>query len=394
MSAGKYSKLMVSRYTLGYYYDSLNTPVVINNLDGVTKELGFQLLNLLATQDEFPPSYYWLANCYYQGNGTDVNMEKALEFYLAAVHKTETVDAMVRVAHMYEQGQGMNEPDPIMALKYYQASAEEQHPEGEYNMGMAYWRGLYNIPINLGEAVVWFTRSATKYPASSWALGQMALENGDQDVAIAWWQKSIRQGHVPSMRSLAKLLLRSSETEEGSTEDAAAEALNTTTITGTQQVIANEDAVDSSTSIDKAISLLEGAVRSGDPESLVILGKYHQKSALQNQQQTQAYGDDTIMDDEEQNAEIILQKRQAQQELAIRCFEQAAAMGHIEAMFLAAQSWHSQQQFAAALDLYKRAAEHNHPLSRVMRARYKIAGLGGDEADPVVGYQVTKRIQF
>ena len=175
MSAGKYSKLMLSRYTLGYYYDSSNIPVVINNLDGVTKELAFQSLDLLATQDEFPPSYYWLANCYYQGNGTDVNMEKALEFYLAAAHKTETVDAMVRVAHMYQQGQGMDEPNSVMAFKYYQASAEEQHPEGEYNMGMAYWRGLYNIPINLGEAVVWFTRSATKYPASSWALGQMAL---------------------------------------------------------------------------------------------------------------------------------------------------------------------------------------------------------------------------
>ncbi|KAI7849263.1 hypothetical protein BDC45DRAFT_280814 [Circinella umbellata] len=386
MSAGKYSKLMLSRYTLGYYYDSSNIPVVINNLDGVTKELAFQSLDLLATQDEFPPSYYWLANCYYQGNGTDVNMEKALEFYLAAAHKTETVDAMVRVAHMYQQGQGMDEPNSVMAFKYYQASAEEQHPEGEYNMGMAYWRGLYNIPINLGEAVVWFTRSATKYPASSWALGQMALENGDQDVAIAWWQKSIKQGHVPSMRSLAKLLLRSSETEENSTEDAAAEALNTITPVTTQQV--TEGAIDSTTSIDKAISLLEGAVRSGDPESLVILGKYHQKSALQNQQQqTQGYGDDIIMEDEEQNAEIVLQKRQTQQDLAIRCFEQAADMGHIEAMFLAAQSWHSQQQFAAALDLYKRAAEHNHSLSRVMRARYKIAGLGGDEADPIAGYQ-------
>ncbi|KAI9270679.1 hypothetical protein BDA99DRAFT_534789 [Phascolomyces articulosus] len=392
MSAGKYSKLMVARYTLGYYYDpSSNSPVVIQQLDGITKEMAFQSLHLLATHDEFPPCYYWLANCYYQGNGTDINMEKALEYYLEAANKTDNVDAMVRVAQMFEQGQGMEEPNPIEAFKYYKSSAEEQHPEGEYNMGMAYWRGLYAMPINLGEAVVWFTRSATKHPASSWALGQMALENGDQDVAIAWWQKSIRQGHVPSMRSLAKLLLRTSESEEDSPitqqENAAAAALSG------QQVVLSNEAGEPHTSVDQAISLLEEAVRSGDPESLVMLGKIHQKNAtLQDQQpqqqQTQNYGDDTV--DAmiiEEDAEILFQKRQAQQDLAIRCFEQAADMGHVEAMFLAAQSWHSQQQFAAALGLYERAAQHNHDLSRVMRARYKIAGLGGIEANPKAGYQ-------
>ncbi|KAI9494723.1 hypothetical protein BDB00DRAFT_938052 [Zychaea mexicana] len=399
MSAGKYSKLMLARYTLGYYYDPSNSPIAINNLDGVTKETAFQLLYLLATQDEFPPCFFWLANCYYQGNGSSVDMEKAFEYYLAAAHKTDMVDAMVRVAYMYEHGQG-TEPDPMAAFKYYQASADEHHPEGEYNMGMAYWRGLYNVPINLGEAVVWFTRSATKYPASSWALGQMALENGDQDVAIAWWQKSIKQGHVPSMRSLAKLLLRTSSSTSSlpssptsmdclPTEDDAAAALNDEMVLSSSSSNNNNEAGNFNT-VDRAISLLEGAVRSGDPDSLVILGKYHQKCALQDVhlQSSNSNGQDCCDDDTlVQNAEILLQKRQAQQELAIRCFEQAANMGHVEAMFLAAQSWHSQQQFAAALDMYERAALQNHALSRVMRARYRIAGLGGITADPEAGYQ-------
>ncbi|KAI8142152.1 hypothetical protein BJV82DRAFT_517070 [Fennellomyces sp. T-0311] len=372
--ASKNAKLMVARYALGYYYDSSNAPITIVNLDGVTKEAAFQLLFHLATQDEFFPAFYWLGNCYYQGNGTEVNKCKAFEYYIlvAESEKPNSMDAMLRVAYMYEEGDGV-QVNPAAALKFNQSCADKGHPEAQYNMGMAYWRGKYNANINLGEAVVWFTHSATIYPASSWALGQMAFENGDQDVAIAWWQKSIKQGHVPSMRSLAKLLL---QTTTGEAE--AAVALNS-------QIATTQDP--NSTHVETAMGLLENAVRSGDPEALVDLGKIHQKSAttMTRQPLLPELCDD--YDDDMQAAEIYLQKRQAQQELAIRCFEQAAAMGHIEAMFLAAQSWHSQQQFAAALDHYERAAERNHALSRVMRARYRIAGLGGITADPETGYK-------
>lgn len=60
-------------------------------------------------------------------------------------------------------------------------------------------------------------------------------------------------------------------------------------------------------------------------------------------------------------------------------------------MFLAAESWHSQQQYAAALEYYERAAQHGHLLARVMRARYRLAGLGGMESNPALGYQVNQK---
>lgn len=243
---------------------------------------------------------------------------------------------------------------------------------------MAYWRGLLNVDINLGEAVVWFTRSAAKYAASSWALGQMALENGDEDVAIAWWHKSIALGHAPSMRALASLLLQTQ----------------------------SEQSQQKSTKFERAMELLAEAVRSGDAESLVLLGQLHQAGAVTSKPMIAAAppppesdlaatvmmsiddnDTETPPSDEHDNAEIIMQKQQEEQELATRCFQQAAAMGHVEAMFLAAQSWHAQEQFAAALEFYERAASHGHLLSRVMKARYQIAGLAGLPADPEAGYR-------
>lgn len=224
---------------------------------------------------------------------------------------------------------------------------------------MAHWRGLFNVPINLGEAVVWFTKAATKYAASSWALGQMALENGDQDVAIEWWQKAIARGHVPSMRALASLLVQSSG-----------------------------DLLPNNKSLECAMDLLAEAVRSGDAESLVLVGQLHQAGAIAMKPKDSPKKLTAEAEDEDEEAEMILQKQREQQELATRCFQQAAAMGNVEGMFLAAQSWHAQQQFAAALEYYERAAACGHALSRVMRARYRIAGLAGIPADPEAGYQV------
>ncbi|KAI9317040.1 hypothetical protein BX666DRAFT_1941314 [Dichotomocladium elegans] len=395
---------MLARYVLGYYYDEtavaaatnaslpssiasaggLTTtmgqkeqlrPVQLTNLAGLTVADGFRLLFELATADKFPSAYFWLGNCYYDGIGADSDYEKALQWYLLAVDKTREADAAIRVAVMYELGQG-TPVNTVEALKYYQRAAEWDHPEAQHKLGMAYWRGLYNVPINLGEAVVWFTHSASKYSASCWALGRMALENGDQDVAIKWWHKAIAAGHTPSMRELASLLLQSSTS--------AAAAINEENGLPLMPTEADE-------TVEQAMDLLASAVQSGDAEALVMLGKHYQRQSnaaaaaqQKDQQQEPPLSGDM---DETEEAEQLMQHRSKHHDLSIRCFEQAAAMGHVEAMFLAAQSWHSQEQFAAALDHYERAANQGHALSRVMRARYWIAGYGGIDADPVAGYK-------
>ncbi|KAI9305941.1 hypothetical protein BJ944DRAFT_239205 [Cunninghamella echinulata] len=286
---------------------------------------------------------------------------------------------------------------------------------------MTYWKGSLGTTINLGESVIWFTRSAAqKYAASHWALGQMALENGDQDVAIVWWRKAIELKYAPAMRALARLLLQNNQV--------------------------NGDYITNDSNLDRAMELLAEAVENNDAESLAYLGQLHQVKATQSEISSSSsssshvlsrnnnsgilsnrnsvssstmnntlstynnnnsnYNDDHCNTDKERNetdddahstnmndtddddaAELILQRQQQRQGLATRCFEQAAEMGHVESMFLAAESWHSQQQYAAALEYYEKAAQHGHLLARVMCARYKLNGLGGMEINTSLGYK-------
>lgn len=193
-------------------------------------------------------------------------------------------------------------------------------------------------------AVRWFTAAAQqRHGASHFALGQMALENGDQDVALAWWQKGADLGHAESMRALAVILMH-----------------------------------DNGDDLARALQLLSDAAQLGDAESLVCLGRLYQAGTVPT--------DDN--DDEGENAG---QKHEDQLAMATTYFERAAQLGHVEAMFCTAQLWHAQQQYAAALDYYEQAANHGHLLSRVMRARYRLGGLGGIKADAEAGYKVEKK---
>ncbi|KAF7722301.1 hypothetical protein EC973_003452 [Apophysomyces ossiformis] len=356
------SKFMVARYILSYVPLSENSA---NNVEAMTSTVGhdmtkkdaFHILHSLATEDHFGLAFFWLddlADCYRQGNGVSANITEAMRWYTVAANEAGDIEAIMTLADIYEHGKGV-EMDGSLAFRYYQQGAEYGHPEAQHKLGMAYWRGLYNTPINLGDAVIWFTRSAArKHAVSHWALGQMAMENGDHDVAIAWWQKSIELGDVPSMRSLARLLLQTSHDE-------------------------NEQ----SSRLGEAMELLADAVRKGDAEALMLLGQVHQVRAINRADSDK----DELKDMEEEGDDLEAVKCQEEQELATRCFQQAAAMGNVESMYLAAESWHSQQQYAAALEFYNRAADRGHLLSRVMRARYYLSGLGGVQGNPEAAHK-------
>ncbi|KAL0093314.1 hypothetical protein F4703DRAFT_1939273 [Phycomyces blakesleeanus] len=375
----KASKLMVARYALSYVpllSSADSTEVVSQDVEKMSKKDAFQMLYNLATEDQFESSYFWLADCFYMGNGVAINYPQALMWYNRSVEATRDAEAMAKIGSIYEQGLGGVEKNERLAIDYYKQSADQGSAEGQYKMGLANWRGMCGVPINLGDAVLWFTWSAKqKYPDSHWALGQMALENGDQDVATEWWHKAIALDHIPSMRSLASLLLQTSNQTQPQTQAQA----QTQTQSQTGVVTPNSH-------LEHAMELLANAFRHGDAESLVDLGKLHQRGIV-----TQA--DSNSSNNSGHPTVLLLQpgfltpKQQEEQELATRCFEEAAAMGHVESMFLAAESWHARQQYAAALGFYEKAAHKGHISSRAMVAHYRLKGLGGIEADPSSAYK-------
>ncbi|KAF7727770.1 hypothetical protein EC973_007001 [Apophysomyces ossiformis] len=367
---GRTAKLMLARYILSYVPSSSsdsphNSPVQTTNK--MTKQEAYDMLYQLATQDQFGPSYYWLADCLRQGHGTEPNMTDAARWFMKAADEMTDAEAMVRLGMMYDQGEGVP-MDKVIAFRYFQKSAEKDHAEGLYRMGMTYWQGTSST-IDLHRAIEYFTRSAAqKHHNSYWALGQMAWNNNDWDLAQKWWQKGAAHNHVPSARSLAKLLLQTKQ---------------------------DDDAETYYNHLMQAFDLLSIGAWSNDPESLILLGQLHQMGALSaSQQRLQSVSKtrsrtprDGYIDDDDVEEEIALQKQQEEQELAIQLFERAAALGNVDGMFLAGQAWHAQEQYAAALEFYERAADHGHLLSRVMRARYRLEGLGGIKADPEAGFK-------
>ncbi|CAO3591813.1 unnamed protein product [Absidia cylindrospora] len=391
---GRTAKLMVARYVLCYIGDSSSDIDTADLVIEYTKENAFKMLENLAVMDRFKSSFYWLADCYLMGNGTEINYHDALYWFRRSADETKDKDSMFKVAYMFEKGLG-SDVNLSMALQYNEQCANDGHAEGQHKMGMAFWRGQYNLEIDLNKSVEWFTKSATqRYNQSHWALGQLAIENGDQEMAVAWWQKAIDLGHVLSMRLLATLFLQQPSSSSSSSNDTPLD-------------------------LGRALQLLADASRLGDTESLVLLGQVHQAgmvtSSLQfhstdnllpklQQSEIQCSADDIshggvsggssiINSDGDEEMEMndeetrLLQRQQEEQELATRCFEQAACQGHVGAMFLAAQSWHTQQQYAAAFEFYDQAAQCGHTLSRVMRARYQLAGLGGIPIQKELGFQ-------
>ncbi|CAO3591885.1 unnamed protein product [Absidia cylindrospora] len=376
---GRTSRLMVARYVLSYSAGGsssiVNTTTQHNTANlGIThtKVDAFKMLENLAVVDRFESSFYWLADCYFMGNGTDTNYHDALYWFRRSADEIHGKDAMFKAAQMYEKGLG-TETNHTLAIQYTQMAANLGHTEGQHQMGMAFWHGFYGLAIDLNKSVQWFTKSATqRYGESHWALGQMAYENKDYEMAAAWWQKAVDIGHVTSMRLLGMLILH--------------------------QPLASSSKNPAATfDIGHALQLLTGASQLGDVESLVLLGQVHQagmvtslfQTTLSNHQQSETscdsqQGETSILNSDGEEEPVmneeevqILQRQQEEQELAIRCFEQAASLGHIGATFLAGQYWHTQQQFAAAFEFYEQAAQRGHTLSRVMRARYQLAGLGG-----------------
>ncbi|KAI8374477.1 uncharacterized protein BYT42DRAFT_499505 [Radiomyces spectabilis] len=359
---GNTAKLMVARYILSYV--PLSTSTLKEDADHSrmsccmqTKEEAFQMMFDLASEAHFGPSFYWLADCYFHGHGVSPDPIQAIYWYKRAVEENNHAEAMMKLADIYAHGQGI-EKNERLAYQYLQQSAEGGHAQAQHELGITLWQGRYQLQPDLAKAVAWLTRSAAqKWPESHYVLGQMAMDNGDRDVALAWWHKASDLGHVLSMRTLALALLD------------------------------QEKDLD----LSKVARLLSEAGKSGDAESLIFLGQLHQNGsmiALRHQARAthlEPIGDDDSEEDDGTNT--LLQDQEEEQTLAIQYFEQAARMGHVKGMFLAAQAWHAQQQYAAALEHYEHAASRGHILAKVMRARYRLAGLGGLTADPATAYK-------
>ncbi|KAI7876672.1 HCP-like protein [Lichtheimia hyalospora FSU 10163] len=355
-TTSKAAQWMMCRYILDYD-DTV--------LFGETKQDAFKMLSHLAITDNgadpFTPAFYWLAYCFQYGLGTSIDLVQAIKWYQKAIEEDDHVEALVQLGLIHSQGGPGVPVDQEHAIDLIQRAAEQGHPAGQYQLGMAYWRGLHSITIDEEKATRLFQDAATQgYGHGHWALGEMAYEKNDKTMALHCWRNGTQQGDPSSMRCQAQLLL-----EHMPQDDTACIK---------QQYM-------------DAMELLTGAAQAGDTESHFYLGRIYlaeaallKTNAISLQEQSQA--------NREEHSMMIQQQHDDKIELAKQYLEKAAMTDHVEAMFLSAQIWHEQQQYATALVYYERAAEQNHPLARVMRARYLLGnGISCVNPDPQAAYK-------
>jgi TPR repeat protein len=317
---------MVSRYILSYD----GPPGPDSPSDPVTKTKAAESLIALA-ESKFKAAYFWAGDCYYNGNGIEKDLALAFNWFQRADLECKDPDAKLRIGKMYKDGSGV-EKDVAKAVQIFEALVDTKHQTvAQQTLGQIYWEGSKDVERNIDISKYWYTLAVKDSSADAeYMLGLISMELGEEEEALTWYEKAIDRGNVAAMREFALLYQHG----EGSIEQ----------------------------DLSKTSFWLQRAVTEGDSEAMVYLGLAYE------------HGMGTV----------IFRNR----DKAMQLYQDAAAAGNSNAMFLAAQMFHASENYAQALELFEQAANHGKMTARVMIARYSLNGLGGSKEDPVSGFKV------
>ncbi len=103
-------------------------------------------------------------------------------------------EAQRRLGEMAYKGQGVKK-NLQAAFKWTELAAQGGDRIAMYNLGYLYERGE-GAPKNQELAIEWYTRSAVQnYSEAQYKLG-LLNESQNRQVALGWYEKAYRQGHV------------------------------------------------------------------------------------------------------------------------------------------------------------------------------------------------------
>ncbi len=102
-------------------------------------------------------SMIYIANAYSNGNGVEMDNEKAVKWYLNAA-RLGNIHAMDHLGYIYTNGLNGLDQDLTQAIKWFSNSADNGSPTAAWNMGYFYYNG-YGVPRNLKESQRWFKRA-------------------------------------------------------------------------------------------------------------------------------------------------------------------------------------------------------------------------------------------
>jgi TPR repeat protein len=348
----------------------------------ISPEACFEILSQLSIHDQFPQAFQPLGLCYMNGTGIEQNPLQAIFWLRKAAQELNDPIAYFNLADVYMNGAQGIPSDIQLGLSYLRQSADMGYTEAQYRMGRIHLEGEYGVNVDERTAAQWFKSAASQLHVESiWSLAQMAGQIQQLELQLQYQKKAASLGHIISMRVLGTWYLKQL------VESAFLNAL-------VQQEYLAE-----------ALKYLHMAGDAGDTASLVMLGKAYTSciktkvkfSASSSPTKEQLHHLPTPSDthssfdenEDEDEGESRFQCEEDEKNLAIECFESASALGDIEATVYAAEAWHEQKQYAAALEYFEKAADQGNVMARFFCARYCIEGYGGSQLNPEKGFQVS-----
>lgn len=350
---GKTAKMMVARLALGDLPNIQNNPsifqILLNSSDItiITAHMAFEQLFTLAVEDQFVQAFQPLGSCYLYGHGTEINPSQALVWLQKAAEEHNDPIAYFHLSYLYKTSE-----NKTLAFDYLNKSAVMGCTEAQFQLGMVYLHGDNDFITDKNEctAAIWFKRAASNsHSQSAWTLSEMASRIHQDELQFQYQESAASFGHVLAMR-----------------------------IVGQHYLNQLDDVPNQNECLEKALKYLHTAGDANDVESLVLLGKTY----IHGTKTRVRFCNNT---DEEDS---LFQSEEDEKALGIECFTRASELGDLEATVYAAEAWYEQQQYAAALELFEKAANQGHALARFFRARYYIEGYAGCPCNPEKGFQV------
>lgn len=164
-------------------------------------------------------AYTDLGKMYENGNGVEQDYEKALEYYILSA-KAENPDfkGMRLAGLMYQNGTGVAQ-DYSKAAECFQAAAEAGDVSGAYFLGVLYESGS-GVEQSDAEAKKWYEKAVStvddflsnsknngpdELKLALCRLAEIALDEGDTDTAVGYYQNAAALGWSAAQEKLEEL---------------------------------------------------------------------------------------------------------------------------------------------------------------------------------------------
>ena len=159
-----------------------------------------------ASEAGYSLAFTRLGDCYQWGRGVETDYSKAEELYKKA---TELGDAIApnNLGCLYEFRTDSSQEDKHKAFEYYSICAHQGLPQGQYNLGKMYFKGI-GVEVDEVEAVKWFTKAAEQgFCESQKKLAECYKEGcgveRDYAESFRWYSLAAESGDMDAQFCLA-----------------------------------------------------------------------------------------------------------------------------------------------------------------------------------------------